>query len=63
VLWRVFVPESPSLIGGTVRWDGADAPGGPPKAEPGAESVGLGAAQRRHLIIWYYLGLFGSMSA
>jgi len=27
--------------------DGAGAPGGPPKAEPGAGSAGRGAAQRR----------------
>ena len=25
------------------RWDGAGAPGGPPKAEPGAGSAGRGA--------------------
>jgi hypothetical protein len=31
-------------------WDGAGAPGGPPKAEPGAGSAGPGAAQRRCLI-------------
>ena len=29
--------------------DGAGAPGGPPKAEPGAGSAGRGAAQRRRL--------------
>ena len=31
-------------------WDGAGAPGGPPKAEPGAGSAGPGAAQRRRLM-------------
>jgi hypothetical protein len=31
-------------ISASWQWDGAGAPGGPPKAEPGAGSAGRGAA-------------------
>ncbi len=39
--------------------DGAGAPSGPPKAEPGAGSAGRGAAQRRRLDI-YILPVLGN---
>ena len=45
------MPDRRSVIGGPVRRDGAGAPGGPPKAEPGAGSARRGAAQRRRLIV------------
>jgi hypothetical protein len=38
------MPDGLDRSTGLARWDGAGAPGGPPKAEPGAGSAGPGAA-------------------